>query len=107
MFRSGLVLLVLFLLVLVVLLLFTPLLFIIIILLLLLVSRVGLLGFEDEGSTILRNIREEQSSDRALHPGMSESCTLYFFLAMVQSTAFSSKRLSYYTSQKDAQRLRS
>lgn len=83
-----------------------PLLFILL-LLLLLVSRVGLPGFEDEGSTILRNIKEEQSSERALHSGMSESCTLYLFLAMVQSTTFSSKRLSYYTGQKDAQRLRS
>ena len=69
---------------------------------LLLVIRVGPLGFEDEGSTILRNIREEQSSDR-----MSESCTSYLFLSMVQSTTFSSKRLSYYTGQKDVQRLRS
>lgn len=93
------------------LLIFTPHLFILLLLLflplLLLVSRVGLPGFEDECSTILPNNREEQSSDRALNPGMSESCTLYFFLAMVQSTTFSSKRLSYYTGQKDAQRLRS
>jgi len=88
---------------------FTPLLFIILLLLLLLllVSRAGPQGFKDEGNTILRSIGEEQSNNRALHPGMSESCTSYSFLAMVQSTTFSSKRLSYYTGQKDAQRLRS